>query len=216
MSEFLHFPKIPRAANIKCVITEKIDGTNAQIYIGTTGPDPITGSVAGAFLAGSRNRWIANTGNAADDNFGFARWADQNRELLRRLGPGRHFGEWWGEGIGRRYGLTERRFWLFDRGRWSPEEIAERGLDKIGVGCVPVLATCGIDSLGSTMAYVEDQLRSHGSVAVPGWGQPEGYVVGLPGGISFKVTDNGNKHKFQMVSEPCDSNLPPLVAAPLP
>lgn len=206
MTDFMHYPKIPRAANVKCTFTEKIDGTNAQLYIG---PD-------GAFMAGSRNRWIANTGNERDDNFGFARWADENRELLKRLGPGRHFGEWWGAGIGRRYGLNERRFWLFDRSYWTPEELAVRGLDAIGVGCVPILATCAIDSLAGTMAYVENQLRTHGSTAVPGWTQPEGYVVELPGGLNFKVTDNGNKHKFQMVSSPCDSNPPQLVAAPLP
>lgn len=202
-NEFKAFPKIPRADKLTCHITEKIDGTNAQILIG---PD-------GSFRAGSRNRWIANTGNAADDNFGFARWADENRALLMRLGPGRHFGEWWGAGIGRRYGLSERRWWLFDRGRFSEDEIALRGLDAIGVGVVPHLASCSIDGLVTTMQWVEDMLRNVGSIAVPGWMQPEGYVVRLPGDLLFKVTDNGNKSKFQLASSSCDSSQQKPVAA---
>lgn len=45
--QFEAFPKIPRLSRY-CVITEKIDGTNAQIYIGDNGE----------FAAGSRTRWI--------------------------------------------------------------------------------------------------------------------------------------------------------------
>lgn len=190
--QFEAYPKIPRAEKVSCWITEKIDGTNGQILF-----DDQTTEVR----AGSRNRWCEVTGNARDDNFGFGRWVAENRDLLKRLGPGRHFGEWWGEGIGRRYGLTERRFWLFDRSRFAPEDIAERGLDKIGVGVVPMLATCSIADLASTMAWVDAKLMAEGSTAVPGWMQPEGYVVVFAGGMKFKVTDNGNKGKWQAQNE---------------
>jgi len=46
--EFVSFPKIARLSR-ECVITEKIDGTNASIYIGNDGNEnPV-------FLTGSRN-----------------------------------------------------------------------------------------------------------------------------------------------------------------
>ena len=90
MIEFEGFPKIARLSR-EAIITEKIDGTNAQIYIGEDGQ----------IIAGSRTRWITPD----SDNFGFARWGEQHRVELAALGPGRHFGEWWGSGIQRGYGL---------------------------------------------------------------------------------------------------------------
>ncbi len=61
---------------------------------------------------GSRTRWIT----AQDDNHGFARWVEGNKQELLKLGAGRHFGEWWGSGIQRGYGLQkgEKRFSLFN------------------------------------------------------------------------------------------------------
>ena len=94
ITEFEKFDKIARLSR-NCIITEKIDGTNAQVFIGENGE----------FLTGSRNRWIT----PEDDNAGFARWALENKEKLLQLGPGRHFGEWWGSGIQRRYGLDRKR-----------------------------------------------------------------------------------------------------------
>ena len=73
MTDFVPFPSIPRLSGNHMVITEKIDGTNAQIYIGESGE----------FLVGSRSRWITPT----DDNYGFARWAMEHESELRGLGP---------------------------------------------------------------------------------------------------------------------------------
>jgi hypothetical protein len=87
--EFTEFPKMARLTR-EVIVTEKIDGTNAQIFIGEDG----------TIMAGSRTRWIT----PQDDNFGFAGWVDAHRDELLTLGPGRHFGEWWGAGIQRRYG----------------------------------------------------------------------------------------------------------------
>lgn len=187
MSNFEPWPKIPRAGKVGVTITEKMDGTNAQILI-----EDVSSEYKGigpklAIQAGSRNRWIAATDNARDDNFGFARWVDQNKELLLRLGPGRHFGEWYGEGIGRTYQLMCRNFALFDRQRFTPEELALRGLDVIGVQCVPILATCSIADLAGTMAYAELKLKANGSVLVPGYMRPEGFVAQIHGGPNFKV-----------------------------
>jgi hypothetical protein len=93
--EFTPFPKLARLSR-EIVITEKIDGTNAQICI----------TEDGQMFVGSRTRWIT----PEDDNYGFAKWANANREELLRLGPGSHFGEWWGQGIQRKYNMTEKLF----------------------------------------------------------------------------------------------------------
>src|SRR5512133_2019075 len=106
-TEFQSFGKISRLSR-DMVITEKIDGTNGCIYIGEDGE----------FLVGSRTRWIT----PECDNHGFARWAyDHKDELVLGLGPGRHYGEWWGSGIQRGYDLPkgEKRFSLFNVHRWG-------------------------------------------------------------------------------------------------
>src|ERR1035441_8894314 len=102
---FNAFPKIARYSRL-CTITEKIDGTNASIFIFENGIDMLTAS---------RTKWIT----PEDDNMGFAKWVDRNREELLRLGPGHHFGEWWGLGIQRKYGQDRKRFSLFNTHLWS-------------------------------------------------------------------------------------------------
>lgn len=165
--EFAPFPKMARFSR-GCVITEKIDGTNAQVFIGDDG----------AFAVGSRNRWITPQA----DNYGFARWAYERREELMKLGPGRHFGEWWGLGIQRGYGLHERRFSLFNAPRWKD--------DPNRPACcsvVPILAA-GVftDEIVSTAL---ERLRTLGSVAAPGFMKPEGLIVyHVAAGIGFKKT----------------------------
>ena len=110
--EFAGFPKMARLSR-DIVITEKIDGTNAQIYI----------TKEGEIRAGSRNRWIT----PADDNFGFAQWVESNRDQLLELGPGRHFGEWWGSGIQRGYGMEkgEKKFSLFNAVRSEERRVGK-------------------------------------------------------------------------------------------
>lgn len=151
--EFLHFPKMARLSR-EVIITEKIDGTNAQIAI----------SEDGRIMAGSRTRWIT----PSDDNYGFAAWVEANREELLALGPGRHFGEWWGKGIQRNYGLTERRFSLFNVSRWQDER-------PTCCDVVPVIWRGQFDTL-----YVEGAiatLKARGSFAAPGFMRPEGVIV---------------------------------------
>jgi hypothetical protein len=119
MNDFLEFPKMPRFSR-EVIVTEKIDGTNAQIYI----------TESGGFYTGSRNRWIT----PEDDNYGFSKWANENKEELLTLGPGRHFGEWWGSGIQRKYGLSngDKRFSLFNVQRFG-------GSRPLCCGVVPIL-----------------------------------------------------------------------------
>lgn len=152
-AEFKEFQKIARL-NREVVVTEKLDGTNALVFVGEDG----------AVRAGSRSRWIT----PADDNYGFARWVADHAEELRALGPGYHYGEWWGQGIQRRYGLDEKRFSLFNVARW---------LESRPACChvVPVLARgIGVDSVAADCLAL---LRETGSRAAPGFDRPEGIVI---------------------------------------
>ena len=105
MIKFRAWPKIQRLSNETYTITEKIDGTNACIVI----------DEEGNIAAQSRNRLIFPN----NDNYGFAKWVEDNKEDLLSLGPGHHYGEWWGRGIGRNYDQTERFFSLFNCGLWG-------------------------------------------------------------------------------------------------
>lgn len=167
MNEFEEFPKMARLSR-RVIITEKIDGTNAQILIGEDG----------SMKFGSRTRWIT----PEDDNFGFAKWATEHADELRQLGPGRHFGEWWGAGIQRRYNQTEKRFSLFNSMRWL-----EPSSRPACCGCVPVLfdgiwtATAALDALGI--------LQRFGSMAAEGFMKPEGIVMfHVAARVGFKKT----------------------------
>ena len=152
---FTPFPSIPRLMR-DIVVTEKIDGTNAQVHV----------TDDGRVYAGSRTRWITPT----DDNFGFAAWVAYHEDGLRALGPGSHFGEWWGSGIQRRYGKADRTFSLFNTARWADASARPACCDV-----VPVLYSGVFD-----MAMIDatlTQLEERGSVASPGFMQPEGIVV---------------------------------------
>lgn len=149
---FVEFPKISRFSR-EVIVTEKLDGTNAQVFISDDGNE---------IYAGSRTRWIT----PEDDNFGFARWVDTNREELLKLGPGSHFGEWYGKGIQRNYGLPDKRFALFNVSRWGEDRPA-------CCEVVPVLWR-GIWDDFDASAYVTNMKES---VMVPGFMKPEGIVI---------------------------------------
>lgn len=155
LPEFVAFNKIPRL-NREVIITEKIDGTNASILV----------TDEGEIYAGSRTRWV--TPGKTTDNYGFAAWVQENKTELLKLGPGRHYGEWWGMGINRNYGLQERRFSLFNTSR-------DRSNDPSCISYVPVLYSGPFDSAAINAALT--QLRTLGSVMVPGWMTPEGIVL---------------------------------------
>jgi hypothetical protein len=192
MKEFEAFKKIPRL-NRDMIVTEKIDGTNSQIVIealeGYEDPDALICKDGLAMYAGSRSRWLT----PKQDNFGFARWVLEHSEELFDLGIGRHFGEWWGQGIQRGYGLKEKRFSLFNTARWSD--------DAVRPSCchvVPVLheGLCSTEIAFKCIAY----LKLNGSEAVPGWMKPEGIVVfHVAGNLMFKATiEKDEKHKGEL------------------
>lgn len=174
---FEEFPKIPRWSR-EVIVTEKIDGANAQIRI----------TEEGLMLVGSRLHWIT----PEQDNFGFAAWAWANKDDLLKLGPGSHFGEWWGSGIQRGYGLKEKRFSLFNVSRW--EDPAAR---PCCCSVVPVLWRGQMDELH--LPGVLTDLRLNGSKAAPGFMRPEGVVIyHVAGRLMFKKTlEKDNEHKSQ-------------------
>jgi len=152
---FEAFPKIPRLSR-DCVITEKLDGTNACVIV----------TESGEVFSQSRSRIIT----PEEDNYGFARWVKDNTEELIKLGHGHHFGEWWGAGIQRRYGLSEKRFSLFNVARWSD--------DSVRPACcyvVPTLYTGPFDT--DSISWEIEKLTKGGSVASPGFMDPEGIII---------------------------------------
>lgn len=188
--EFVEFPKIARLSR-EVIVTEKIDGTNGCIYIrGESDEDK--------FLVGSRTRWIT----PENDNHGFAKWAYEHRDELSMLGTGLHFGEWWGAGIQRGYGLPkgEKRWSIFNVTRWclhgeepkqiptgDPRQVKMQDVLPVCVGLVPVLDRFIFDTekINITMAG----LIQTGSHAAPGFMNPEGVVVyHVAGNVMFKKT----------------------------
>lgn len=201
--EFKPWPKIPRFSR-DIIVTEKLDGTNAQVSIFpvNTFADSTTGAI-GVFdgnvvFAGSRNRWV----QPGNDNYGFAAWVQANVMDLLNLGPGSHFGEWWGNGIQRGYGLSKKRFSLFNASRWK-ESFLGKGVFEVikatddeptfsrsGPSCcsvVPVLYEGPFDQ-----EKIEEQillLKGQGSVAAPAFMDPEGLIVfHTASGQMFKKT----------------------------
>lgn len=188
--EFASIPRLFRAVSI----SEKIDGTNAQVFVPDVDDEPVR--------AGSRNRWLT----VEADNFGFARWVADHAESLRRvLGPGRHFGEWWGAGIQRRYGLDHKRFSLFNATRWAA--LADPDYWSIGPGvehrnlfpqlCVVPTLYAGPFSEGAVRGALS-VLEVEGSRAAPGFMKPEGVVVFHEASRTlYKATLGGDGHKTE-------------------
>lgn len=220
MSEitFEAWPKTPRLFKESMVVTEKIDGTNSAVGIvegwvqvdsPTTVGVPDVKHIWGEQVCGealpftvyaqSRNRLIkpASTSDKAADNYGFARWVwDNAAGLVRVLGPGLHFGEWWGHGIARNYGQASRHFSLFNTSRWKHLDVPEareviNPPEELRV--VPVLSVHTLDT--DLIRETLDALKFTGSHAAPGFESPEGICVYLPAArATFKVTFD-DEHK---------------------
>lgn len=167
--EFTGFGKIPRL-NRDCLISEKIDGTNAGIRV----------TESGGIVVQSRKRVIT----VHADNFGFAEWAYSHEQaIIDTLGVGMHFGEWWGAGIQRKYGRKDRQFSLFKVGVWRDVDLSHIP----GLGVVPVLYEGPFDT--DTVHDVVSDLAVNGSAAAPGFMDPEGVIVYHGAANSmFKVT----------------------------
>lgn len=194
--EFLPFPKIPRYTR-ECVITEKLDGTNASVLIAPLGtptqPPSVFDNIAywddfdtntrWGMWAGSRVRWLQTW----EDNYGFANWVRNNARELQKLGEGHHFGEWWGNGIQRGYGLTEKKFSLFNTHRWDDAQLRPKCCDV-----VPTMYRGDFDS--AKVQMVIEDLAKRGSMAAPGFMNPEGIIIyHTAGNLMFKKTIKGDE-----------------------
>lgn len=221
--EFQKFNKIPRL-NRNCTITEKIDGSNAQVFIYNSEeplfPDtPIENIVTKSFIdtyslfekdgvyifAGSRTRWLTTEKNG--DNHGFAKWVQDNAEELLKLSEGRHYGEWYGKGINRNYGLDHHKFALFNVSKWHKNEPRLISIDpktkeeKYTKECpkccdvVPIIAK-GLFTTDLIESSIQC-LKDNGSFAKIGFMKPEGIIVfHEASGKLFKVTcENDEKPK---------------------
>lgn len=181
LPEFRGFSKIPRYSR-DCIITEKIDGSNGVIYI----------DEVGTLYAGSRSRWLwgSTQDEIHNDNYGFATWAKTNKEELMKLGPGYHYGEWWGQGIQRNYGLKEKRFSLFNVSKWTDDLVRPKCCSV-----VPILFK-GEFTTDNILRTLLD-LKVCGSVAVPGWIKAEGVVIfhTHSGHLYKKTIENDEKPK---------------------
>ena len=101
--------------------------------------------------------------------------------------------------IGRGYGLPqgERYFSLFNTSRWKHLDIPEARADiqpPEGLRVVPVLHTFALDT--DVIREALGALKVTGSYAAPGYMNPEGICVFIPGAeATFKVTFDGDNHK---------------------
>lgn len=189
MIEFVEFPKIPRYRR-EVALTEKLDGTNAAVvWIPAHQLDPGCatdnenviarkdlidqhGTEIGPhfLLAQSRSRFITPSRiKPKNDNYGFAQWVDDHADELTKLGPGVHYGEWWGYGIQRGYGMAEKHFSLFNVNRWGDGKQERPACCDV----VPLLGYFGPDQIGTQL----EALRINGSYAAPGYMRAEGLVV---------------------------------------
>jgi hypothetical protein len=134
------------------------------------------------------------------DNFGFAQWVYAHAQELVALGPGIHHGEFWGKGIQRGYNTIGKRFSLFNVGRWAHDP--EPGQEELplvsGLDVVPILYR-GPLVMKSGQDPVSEALRRlsyAGSIAAPGFKNPEGVVVWHEAGrVAFKATLDGDQRK---------------------
>lgn len=215
------WPKIARL-NRPMIVTEKIDGTNAAVIIEPHGvyseaeaaeyiseqdqsystfrtrPTVLPGpeivewpSMVDVYEIGaqSRKRLIA----PQDDNYGFASWVWANADaLLDALGEGRHFGEWWGSGIQRGYGLPkgEKRFSLFNVSRYRDIDFRAYGLENVAI--VPLLWEGDFDQ--EVIDVIVRELARDGSFVgslalTERFPRPEGVVIyHAHGNHLYKVT----------------------------
>lgn len=197
--EFKPMPEIKPMGKSQMQMTQKIHGSNAQVFIipaesrnktrtvytengyhNETYEDPNVLDVNGSLyelFCGSRTRWIY----PGDDNFGFAAFVHAHKEeFIQKLGVGQHFGEWAGPGINSGEGLKVKTFVLFEYWKFPKER-------PLPPNCVPVPVLYeGPIDLAAIERVMED-LKINGSKLVPGFMRPEGAVIQAMGTRFKKV-----------------------------
>jgi hypothetical protein len=183
LTEFVPFPKLARLSR-ECVITEKLNGRNTALIV----TDDFE------LLTASRTGFVTSE----HDNYGFAGWAQKNREaLIKALGPGRHFGEWWGAGVpeSKRYRMKEKRFSLFNTTRWGSVEFPKDGITGVSLLYTTPVLYQGMFTTEAVEHALAD-LATNGSRAAPGCMDPEGVVIfHVASNTMFKKTLKGDAAK---------------------
>jgi hypothetical protein len=170
-------------------LCEQIDGHAIGIHIEAlkANPDGEVGVKPGDVLfygaGGNANFyrvWVQNRQRIVTpdqhDVHGVASWARAHAaQLAETLGPGIHFGEWWGYKICRGYGLGpgDRRFSLYNTARWGFID----GTQVPSLYTQPVLWEGNFLEGWATIRNEMDGLLNHGSVASPGYRHPAGVVL---------------------------------------
>lgn len=204
--EFKSWPSIPRMSKEQVTVTEKIDGSNSAVrirpYDGNEDDSMAVLHVtvndeAYTVWAQSRKRLLLP--GKSTDNFGFAGWVHDNAsKLVEILGPGDHYGEWWGSGVQRGYGLKEKRFSLFNAPRWYEVlHPTEARSEVSNLYIVPLLYRGRFYDLD--VKSLRDDLAQNGSKAVSGF-KSEGMVVYMREvNASYKVLlENDDIHKWEV------------------
>jgi len=166
------FPSIERIENIRCFINEKIDGTNGMIEI-----------TKDALRFGSRNTYLSSK----EDNHGFYKFCKEyitypvSDIIIRRLYPNnpptypvRIYGEWFGKGIQRTYGLKARYFMPFNP--YHADALTYCGVPYI---VYPAELYSGKFSV-SQLELCMDDLKLRGSKVIEDYMNPEGVVIYFP------------------------------------
>ena len=187
--DFIGWKKIPRLSR-EIIITEKLDGTSGLIYI-----DELNN-----IFAGSRSRflWGSIQDEIHNDNHGFAQWVRANKEELLKLGKGYHYGEFWGKGIQRGYGLEEKRFSLFNTGKWVKDKtITLKEKQEYCPECCYVVPILYEGMFDTNIIKIElELLQNCGSKASEGFKPAEGIVIyHKAGGYYFKKTIDNDEGK---------------------
>ena len=168
--EFKSFSSINHYRKQAMTITEKLHGSNAQLYI----EEPDENGYQ-KIRAGSRNRWLS----VGSDNFGFAAWVEKNHDALLALGVGRHYGEWVGPGINNGCGLAEKTLALFELNRYR----------EIPACCRQVAILYQGPYSDEEVDKAMGKLKTWGSQFTPGFMRPEGVVISFMGTRMKRVFD---------------------------
>jgi len=166
--EFKAYPKTPRLEQETYIISEKIDGTNGILHI-TKCPDTGLSTI----IPGSRSKWLLNDGSRSWDNHGFGQWVADNKEELSKLPEGIHYGEWYGKGINRNYGLSDRRFMLFNFHRYANLDVLPSVVELETVLEEGISPT----RLAEAVRKHKMDLLTAGSLHVPGFIRTEGLII---------------------------------------
>lgn len=180
---FKPFPEIKRIGKLWITVTQKIHGTNASVGIEPSIEVSSSNELDTMARSGFEVRAAKRGGfiTPEDDNFGFAKFVEENRqEFIDKLGPGVWHGEWAGPGINSGEGLKEKTFCLFDVKALEGRPLPPRCV------LVPLLYEGPLDTVKVELAKLD--LKVNGSKLVPGFMRPEGVVVHFLGS-SFRYKD---------------------------